>query len=111
MLRGSSHDDGYKNTQRILDGGGNEDCYPAFAWCVTHGTGWYLPSLNEVKEFQQNDTVINALKRYGKHSPSLKFHWSSTEVRPTVALKLRDGMYTETEEKIRPALVRAVCCF
>lgn len=109
-LRGSSKEDGFKNTHRILDSV-IIDQYPAFLWCKSHGPDWYLPSLNEMKEILHNDCVINALKIHGIHTPSLKNHWTSTEVNSRFAYMLSRKDDLEKSAKEVQALVRAICLF
>lgn len=41
-------DDGMKNMEKIKAIPDWHTLYPAFAWCADHGSGWYLPSYNEL---------------------------------------------------------------
>ena len=109
FLKGSSIEDGIKNTHQVLEGV-LKDQYPAFLWCKTHGPDWYLPSLNEMKEIH-NDCVINALKVHGIHTPSLKNHWTSTEINSRFAYMISKANGQEKSAKEASALVRAVCEF
>jgi hypothetical protein len=95
--------DGWKNKLKI------EDCiskteltydnFPAFKWCNDLGTGWYLPSYNELKklfmcfnggqEYGANfeaQKIFNALLRQARGDPlSTKTYRSSTEYDLTYA--------------------------
>ena len=109
-IKGSSKEDGIKNTHQVLDGV-LKDQYPAFLWCKTPGPDWYFPSLNEMEEVLHNDCVINALKKHGIHTPSLKNHWTSTEINSRYAYMISKTNGQEKSAKELSALVRAVCEF
>lgn len=54
--------------------------YPAFAWCVNQGEGWYLPSLNEVKTiYFVKDKVDKTLEKMSSDKFQNGWYWSSTE--------------------------------
>lgn len=110
MLKALSREDGYKNTSNILDGA-NEKLYPALLWCINHGDGWYMPALDEVMQFLNNDIVINALKRFGKHTPSAKHHWTSSEVNAKLAYTCSGDREYDKVSKNLSFLVRAVYKF
>ena len=50
-----SHDDGLENTQKLLAlPSYSAEKYPAVAWCVSLGEGWYLPSTKELVLVRRN---------------------------------------------------------
>lgn len=50
-----SHEDGLENTQKLLAlPSYSAATYPAVAWCVSLGEGWYLPSTKELVAVRQN---------------------------------------------------------
>lgn len=50
-----SHEDGLENTQKLLDLPSYSAAkYPAVAWCVALGEGWYLPSTKELVLVRKN---------------------------------------------------------
>ena len=54
--------------------------YPAFAWCASLGSGWYLPAKDELILICQNKEAINrCLNRRGYEGFDGKLFWSSTE--------------------------------
>ena len=60
--------------------------YPAFAWCVDLGDGWYLPAIEELKKFTLDsaihDTVNRTLASKGTklaNNGDYRWYWSSTE--------------------------------
>ena len=61
--------------------------YPAFKWCADLGEGWYLPAIEELKSFTQNNTIRNTVnltlaKNGGKklgYMVDYVGYWSSTE--------------------------------
>ena len=55
--------------------------YYAKRWCLDYGTGWYLPSIDELKLIYNNRSIINAtlgLNGY-KTYLSTDWYWSSDE--------------------------------
>ena len=80
--------DGMRNLQSIMKISDWRNKYPAFAWCADHGSGWYLPAIDELKELLLNDDVrdkVNSaltIKGISVTLPGIdKFerYWSSTE--------------------------------
>ena len=78
--------------------------YPAFAWCVDHGIGWYLPAIDEMKELLSNYEVhskVNGTLEQKRGSVmylkrDYRWYWSSTEINQWCARPvpvLNDGMY------------------
>lgn len=45
------YNDGAANTKIIMEQAEAATKYPATAWCVAKGTGWYLPAMGELEEF------------------------------------------------------------
>lgn len=80
--------------------------YPAFAWCADLGSGWYLPSIEELRLLTLDDIVhdaVNAtlaahkgIRLYNKRD--MGWYWSSTEVE-----SIKDGVYCAQ-------MVRMVLC-
>lgn len=60
--------------------------YPAFAWCADLGEGWYLPAIEELKQFLL-DGVLDKVNRTLQEMKAPKlfvrddrgWYWSSTE--------------------------------
>ncbi len=79
---------GMNNQRKIQQISGWREKYPAFAYCADQGEGWYLPAIEELKQFTLNDTVHDAVNRtlQAKGGTKLfdkgdygKTYWSSTE--------------------------------
>ena len=94
--------------------------YPAFVWCtIRKGSGWYLPSVEELQLFSQNaallKTVNAALKQNGGKPIGGKGYWSSTEVSVRKAYSIyineNTGNYTSEEGKYVRNYVRAAYRF
>lgn len=47
----NNYNDGAANTKIIMEQAEAATKYPAAAWCVAKGTGWYLPAEGELREF------------------------------------------------------------
>lgn len=73
--------DGMDNLERIKKQPDWETNYPAFAWCASLGSSWYLPALEELWLIHTNKSLINqGLKKRGAVQISDDcFCWSSTE--------------------------------
>ncbi len=76
--------DGMKNLEIISRIPDWKSKYPAFAWCVEQGDGWYMPALEEFKGIVALlDKVNHTLKQRGGKimNPGMisKWLWSSTE--------------------------------
>ena len=92
--------------------------YPAFAWCASLGSGWYLPARDELILIYQNKEAINrGLNRRGYEEIAGYFHWSSTEDSKGFRLcawgvSMDDG-YTDSRDKSSHFgnYVRAVSAF
>lgn len=98
--------DGMNNQMTIMKIDGWREKYPAFAWCESHGPGWYLPAINELDQLMYND----AAKVILKSSPSLRSYWSSTEDEGPQGIfelmRLKYGIFG-----FKDAVVRAVAAF
>lgn len=79
--RAFDEDNGADNTDKIKDLGLPLSTFPACAWCVDHGSGWYMPAINEVQGFLQAKALIDpALTANGGTAVSgSNWYWSSTE--------------------------------
>lgn len=113
--------DGMKNLQAIMKIEGWRNKYPAFAWCEEHGTGWYLPAIEELKELLLNDSVHDRVndtffhmksKTMARKGHPVATYWSSTEVRKLYAwdIFLSEG-FPNYCKRIAALYVRAVCAF
>ena len=113
--------DGMRNLQSIMKISDWRNKYPAFAWCADHGSGWYLPAVDELKELLLNDDVrdkVNsALTKKGisvmlPGIGNFVLYWSSTENDKWCAWGVR--MYrgtTYNERRSANRYVRAVSAF
>ena len=54
--------------------------YPAFAWCASLGSDWYLPAVDELVLIYENRNAVNmGLSRRGYEKIGWESYWSSTE--------------------------------
>lgn len=89
-----NHEDGWENTQELLSlPSYSAGTYPAVAWCVSLGEGWYLPSTKELILIRQNllktdtntddESAKNAanelMTSLGGNPFSWAMYWSSRE--------------------------------
>ena len=88
--------------------------YPAFAWCASLGSDWYLPAKDELVLIYENRDAINmGLSRRGYEGLTY-FHWSSTESSEDEFCAWgvgMDGGHTLVCDKIDIRSVRAVSAF
>ena len=74
---------GANNMAKVMQIEGWRNKYPAFAWCVDLGEGWYLPAIEELKKFTLDDIIRDAvnctLATKGSKLDFLNMYWSSTE--------------------------------
>ena len=77
---------GANNMAKIKSIAGWREKYPAFAWCADLGEGWYLPAIDELKQFAHNDEIHDAVNRtLATRGTKLAeggttwWYWSSTE--------------------------------
>lgn len=52
--------DGAANLEVIKSQPDWQERFPAFAWCVEQGEGWYLPAVNEMAEINASHEAVNA---------------------------------------------------
>ncbi len=83
----TSKQDGMANQHKIMQIAGWQENYPAFAWCASHGEGWYLPAVDELKKLlcsKQAFAAVNAtLRKNGcetiYNGDNYTWYWTSTE--------------------------------
>lgn len=81
---GYDHADGYENSDVLKENYNWYSNFPALAWCVQHGTEWYMPSINELITLLSDDvypSVNRMLFTYGKalqRKNTESRYWSST---------------------------------
>lgn len=76
LIGADSETDGAYNTVKVKAISGWESKYPAFKWCADLGSGWYLPSKEELRTIYENKDKLNP-KLTDKLYEDL--YWSSTE--------------------------------
>ena len=114
--------DGMRNLQSIMKISDWRNKYPAFAWCADHGSGWYLPALDELKELLLNDDVRDKVNRaLTKKGISVMLpgigefdhYWSSTEYDKWSAwyVDMSDGLANDDIKEYFSRCVRAVAVF
>lgn len=90
--------DGAANCRIITQLYGWKEKFPAFAWCIALGKGWYLPAIDELYEFTMNSAtqrlVNTTLKKLGAtpipNRSEWVDYWSSTEM----DLRYANGEYS-----------------
>lgn len=113
--------DGMRNFQSMTKIFNWRKKYPAFAWCADHGSGWYLPAIDELKELVLNGDVrykVNeALTKKGIYVMLPRIgefgsYWSSTEYDKWSAwdVNMYDGS-TNSTDRFNSRSVRAVSAF
>ena len=92
--------------------------YPAFAWCASMGSDWYLPAVDELVLIYENMDAINmGLSRRGyEEIGKREFYWSSTESDEyewefCAWLVYMNNGYTNFNNKFYNLSVRAVSAF
>ena len=113
--------DGMRNLQSIMKISDWRNKYPAFAWCADHGSGWYLPAIDELNELLLNDDVrdkVNsALTKKGisvmlPGIGNFVLYWSSTENDKWSAWRVNlDDGYARYTNRDHYYYVRAVSAF
>lgn len=78
----SDENDGQRNTDIIKNlSTYSSEAFPAFAFCMAKGEGWYLPAINEMREIDnaraQDDLDVSIANAGGM--PFKNYYWSSTE--------------------------------
>ena len=75
----TSNTGGMSNMNNIEELPNWEDNYPAFAWCASLGSDWYLPAKDELVLIYKNKDAVNmGLSRRG-YEGLTGWYWSSTE--------------------------------
>ena len=78
-------EDGRVNMEKIKSIPDWQTKFPAFKWCADYGSGWYLPSLKELKtlhsqRYSVNSTLsANNMARLTVNDFGWLYMWSSTE--------------------------------
>ena len=87
--------------------------YPAFAWCASLGSGWYLSAIEELLLIHENQDAINrGLNRRGYGEITTGIYWSSTEDNPCAWLVyMNSGSTYNSFAKYNAVYVRAVSAF
>ena len=104
-------DDGMRNMNKIKTLPNWESRFPAFAWCVSKGDGWYLPTRDELLLIYKNRYIINEKLGSARINES---YWSSTEDCVNGDKAWYVGMYygsTDVYKKYGILKVRAVSAF
>ncbi|MBQ8271992.1 MAG: leucine-rich repeat domain-containing protein [Tidjanibacter sp.] len=58
-------------------------------WCSNYGTGWYLPTIDELEVIYKNKSTINSTLSANDYTTlSNRYHWSSEEYNSTYAYVL-----------------------
>lgn len=107
-------DDGAVNSALIVKIEGNDTKYPANAWCVAKGQGWYMPSLNEMIAVNGVSFLLNVtLQEKGTPIEADGRYWTSTEVDADSSYVLVNSSLPSTSNvgKTESAKVRAVYAF
>ena len=107
-----SETNGKANTDAIM-ALANRDSYPAFTWCRSKGSNWYLPAKSELQAIYRNKDAINAtLRARGYTVISTYRYWSSTEYNESRAwnVYMDDGGALHSSKGIS-IYVRAVSAF
>ncbi len=78
---------GSHNMQRVKNSGNWQSRFPAFAWCASLGSDWYLPTVNEIKSIGLNfSSVNNTLRNHsGEEIPMEVEMWCSDEISSELA--------------------------
>ena len=105
---------GANNMARIKKVSGWKKRFSAVKWCTELGKGWYVPAIEELKMFTQNQAVLIAVN----HTLSTKGktiagnHWSSTEEHIGAAWITDPRSDSPAlEDKTRYNKIRAVAAF
>ena len=116
----TSSTDGEANTAKIKQLSNWMSDYPAFAWCASLGSDWYLPSINELEQLILTKSVITAVNKTLKAKGGKEiavvgdnwWYWSSTESdnRNAKLLELFGG-YSSNGSKAQANYVRAMATF
>lgn len=118
-----NQEDGATNMVIILKQAKDVEKFPAIAWCLAQGEGWYLPAINELKTLLLNDEVRMAVNRtltehggetlisVGEETEKKKAtgsyrgtrnYWSSTEY-PYFANQYQDNSFSNVTNRVAKA--------
>lgn len=82
VTRATDKADGERNTEIVRRlPSYTPEAYPAFAYCIAKGEGWYLPAIEELKAIvsaRAQDDLDAAMAKAGG-SKFYDYYWSSTE--------------------------------
>ena len=107
-------DDGAMNSASIVKIEGNGAKYPANAWCVAKGQGWYMPSVNEMIAINGVSFLLNVtLQEKGTPIEAGGRYWTSTEVDADNSYVFVNSLEPSSSNvvKTESAKVRAVYAF
>ena len=110
----TDNDDGSVNSAAIAKIEENKTKYPANAWCVAKGQGWYMPSINEMTAVNGVLFLLNVtLQEKGTPIEADGRYWSSTEVDADNSYVFVNSSLPSTSNvaKSTSAKVRAVYVF
>ena len=108
-----SSSDGAENLKTI-QGQTNDlaGLYPGFHWCVTKGSGWYMPAMYELESIIKAKATINSklLSIPGGMviDDSTIAYWSSTEANNEIVWIAFEGVVGISWNKANKSIVRAV---
>ena len=89
-----------------------KDWSDAKTWCSNYGTGWYLPSLDELKVIYNNKSAINStLSANGSTSLVTGYYWSSAEYYTSASTLSFSNGNSRSVSKSDTYNVRAVLAF
>lgn len=120
LIKAKHETDGLDNLARVSRRKDWRKNYPAFAWCVDLGEGWYLPAIGELQSlFATYDTVNKTVVEYGgERLYKDEKYWSSTEYPKkdgayfkAYAYHKEKGVIYATGNKFANYTVRAVSWF
>jgi len=102
LIGADSNSDGESNTNKIMKILDYETKYPAIGKVASLGTGWYLPSADELKNliYKKKTTINQALDDLGENKLEDANYWSSTEEDAFKAKQVAFKAYTTSEENI-----------
>lgn len=108
----TSTGDGMDNMNRIKEQPDWDTNYPAFAWCASLGSGWYLPADDELRLIYEEKSIINRRLRERGYVGIIGDYWSSTEYSEFCAWSICVGSgNTGHRNKTYGTYVRAVSVF
>jgi hypothetical protein len=119
FIKANNRTDGSNNMAKVMQIDNWRKKYPAFAWCADLGEGWYLPAIEELKDFTLDEQWHNDVNRTLYHNKGTTIaaekdkykYWSSTEENATNAEYIDIGEGYSKEGKTYACYVRAVAKF